>query len=84
MREFYRGLADGRSVSSALREAQLVLYRDPQYRSPFFWAAFTLQGDMNRRPEISNGSTWWWFAAGGLAALVLIAIFGRRLSRRRR
>ena len=83
MREFYRGIADGLPVSAALRRAQLSLYNEPQFRSPFFWAAFTLQGDMNRRPEISSGSKLWWFAAGGLAVLVLIAIFGRRILKRR-
>ncbi len=76
MGEFYRGLADGQSVSTALRKAQLKLYRDPQFRSPFFWAAFTLQGDMNRRPDISSGLSRWWFTA--IPILILAGIFLRR------
>lgn len=87
MKEFYRGMANGLSVSAALREAQLALYRDPQFRSPFFWAAFTLQGDMNRRPDIGSGSYAWWFV--GLSAMFVVAgivlwkKFGRRLATRR-
>lgn len=87
MKEFYRGMANGLSVSAALREAQLALYRDPQFRSPFFWAAFTLQGDMNRRPDIGSGSYAWWFV--GLSAMFVVAgivlwkKFGRRLPTRR-
>lgn len=84
MKEFYRGMANGRPVSAALRDAQLALYRDPQFRSPFFWAAFTLQGDMNRKPDIGSGLSAWW--VGGLAAM--IAVFGlvvwKLVGRRRR
>ncbi len=46
MKEFYeRMAADGMSPSAALRAAQIKLYQDPQFRSPFFWAAFTVHGD---------------------------------------
>lgn len=85
MREFYSGLARGLSVSSALREAQLTLYRDPQYRSPFFWAAFTLQGDMNRRPEIgaSNRAQIWSYAIPAGLLLVILAIVWRQRSARK-
>jgi CHAT domain-containing protein len=80
MREFYSGMARGLTVSAALREAQLTLYRDPQFRSPFFWASFTLQGDMNRRPEIGSSvlSTWW---PAAIPVLILIGLLAaRRLS----
>jgi CHAT domain-containing protein len=43
---FYREmLAEGRSPAAALREAQLAMWRQPRWRSPFYWAAFVLQGD---------------------------------------
>jgi len=46
MKEFYgRMVSDGMSPSAALRAAQIKLYQDPQFRSPFFWAAFTVHGD---------------------------------------
>jgi len=54
MKEFYRGMAgDALTPSQALRKAQIKLWNNPQYRSPFYWAAFTLQGDPNVRPEIA-------------------------------
>ena len=82
MRELYTGMADGLSVSSALRKSQLALYRDPQFRSPFFWAAFTVHGDMNRRPVIGTGLSLWWFAT--LPFLLLTGFLARRLFSRKR
>lgn len=55
MTEFYRGMAqDGLTVSAALRQAQIQLYSDPRYRSPFYWAAFTMHGNYDRVPQIST------------------------------
>jgi CHAT domain-containing protein/tetratricopeptide (TPR) repeat protein len=48
MTSFYRNLAArGSSVSrsEALRQAGLGMLRSEGYRHPFYWAAFTLQGD---------------------------------------
>lgn len=49
MKRFYddllrRGLPPG----AALREAQNNLRQTPRWRSPYYWAAFTLQGEYNR------------------------------------
>lgn len=44
---FYRFMwRDGLSPSAALRQAQLTLRRDPRWISPFYWAAFVLQGEL--------------------------------------
>ncbi len=49
MKRFYRGmLAEHLSPAAALRAAQLSLRRERRFRDPFFWAAFTLQGDWRR------------------------------------
>jgi CHAT domain-containing protein len=46
MRRFYSGiLIDKRRPAEALRAAQLSLMKEPKYASPFYWAAFTLQGE---------------------------------------
>lgn len=46
MRRFYRGmLTENLSPAAALRAAQLSLRGERRFRDPFFWAAFTLQGD---------------------------------------
>jgi CHAT domain-containing protein len=33
--------------AEALRQAQLELRKDKQWTSPYYWAAFELQGDWN-------------------------------------
>lgn len=46
MGHFYRSLlAEGRPPAAALRQAQLLMLREPRWRDPYFWAAFVLQGD---------------------------------------
>lgn len=46
MERFYRGmLSEHLAPAAALRAAQLDLRRERRYRDPFFWAAFTFQGD---------------------------------------
>ncbi|MEM8602527.1 MAG: CHAT domain-containing protein [Cyanobacteria bacterium P01_H01_bin.121] len=43
---FYQGLLqDDLAPAAALRQAQVQLQTNPQWRSPYYWAAFTLQGD---------------------------------------
>jgi CHAT domain-containing protein len=44
MTAFYRNLAS-KGKAGALRQAGLEMLRAPAYRHPFYWAAFTLQGD---------------------------------------
>jgi CHAT domain-containing protein len=46
MTELYRAyLGRGRSPSAALRAAQIEILRRPQWHSPYYWAAFVLQGE---------------------------------------
>jgi CHAT domain-containing protein/predicted negative regulator of RcsB-dependent stress response len=46
MGEFYREmLVKGSRPADALRAAQLHMWRQQRWRSPYFWAAFTLQGE---------------------------------------
>lgn len=81
MTEFYRGLASGDlTVAAALREAQIKMYKDPRYRSPFFWAAFTLQGDYDKKTQISAGFRTWTYPAGAVC-LLLMGFYLFRVSR---
>jgi CHAT domain-containing protein len=41
---FYRGLANGLSVPSALTAARQSLVRDARYRHPYYWAAYYASG----------------------------------------
>lgn len=46
MSRFYRGMFEEElSPSAALRSAQLAMWRESEWHSPFFWGAFVLQGE---------------------------------------
>jgi len=46
MRRFYSGILQGKlSPAAALRAAQLAMWHDKQWSSPYYWGAFTLQGE---------------------------------------
>jgi CHAT domain-containing protein len=46
MARFYRGmLVEKLPPSAALRAAQISLMKEKQWQAPFYWAAFTLQGE---------------------------------------
>lgn len=46
MQRFYAHmLRDGMRPAAALRAAQLSMHADPRWKAPFYWAAFTLQGE---------------------------------------
>jgi CHAT domain-containing protein len=45
MKEFYQRRKGGEPADEALRTAQLEMLGRPRWRSPYFWAAFTLSGD---------------------------------------
>ncbi|MEM9164266.1 MAG: CHAT domain-containing protein, partial [Cyanobacteria bacterium P01_F01_bin.4] len=44
--QFYQALAQTKtSKAEALRQAQLALLRDPNYRHPTYWSAYVLVGN---------------------------------------
>ena len=47
MVQFYKGMLgkEGLSPASALREAQKSLWKEGRWQSPYYWAAFVLQGE---------------------------------------
>jgi CHAT domain-containing protein/uncharacterized protein HemY len=46
MGRFYSSmLKNGRAPSAALRQAQIEMAEQKRWRSPYYWAAFTIQGD---------------------------------------
>jgi CHAT domain-containing protein len=46
MVKFYKKmLQDGLKPAAALRAAQIELWRQNQWQAPYYWAAFTLQGE---------------------------------------
>jgi len=48
MVKFYKKmLQDGLKPAAALRAAQLEMWQNSQWKEPYYWAAFTLQGEWN-------------------------------------
>jgi CHAT domain-containing protein len=55
MKNFYEILANENTTSAkALQKAQIKMWESGRYKSPFYWAAFTVQGDFTRKPDISK------------------------------
>jgi CHAT domain-containing protein/tetratricopeptide (TPR) repeat protein len=42
---FYQAILKGNSAASALHDAQMQLLQQKEWQNPYYWAAFTLQGD---------------------------------------
>ena len=81
MKTFYGAMKDENlTPSQALRQAQIKLRRNPQYQSPFYWAAFTVQGDFRNVPKLSGGSRNWVY----LSALIPFGLIGIYLFRKRK
>jgi|RhiMethySRZTD1v2_1073278.scaffolds.fasta_scaffold11797_3 Uncharacterized protein conserved in bacteria len=48
MARFYEGMwRKGMTPAEALRQAQIEMLKDPRWQHPYYWAAFTLQGNGN-------------------------------------
>jgi CHAT domain-containing protein len=46
MKRFYQHmLQDKKPAAAALRQAQVEMWQQKQWRSPYYWAAFVLQGE---------------------------------------
>jgi CHAT domain-containing protein/Tfp pilus assembly protein PilF len=47
MKRFYQGMlgTEALSPAGALRQAQLTIWKEKQWRKPYYWAAFVLQGE---------------------------------------
>ncbi|QCX01583.1 CHAT domain-containing protein [Aggregatimonas sangjinii] len=60
---FYEGLSEGKSKSEALRHAKLRYLEtidDDLLKHPYYWAAFTVSG--NVAPLEDKTNKWWWLS----------------------
>lgn len=58
MKSFYKAmLEEGLKPAAALRKAQMEMWQQKRWRSPYYWAAFTLQGDWNREVVVKTRDT---------------------------
>ena len=59
MKYFYSNmLQHGMPPAAALREAQNTIRKDPRWSSPYYWAAFTFQGDYDQHIRVASPG-WW-------------------------
>ncbi len=85
MRGFYESmLQQGLSTGAALRAAKLQMIKQKEWRQPFFWAGFVLQGEYTNHIAVENN--WWrhpgWVLLGLLILLPLgVVVFRRRKPR---
>jgi CHAT domain-containing protein len=78
MKQFYANMLQrGMPPGTALREAQNSIRQNPRWRSPYYWAAFTLQGEYNQpiRHKGAAGSRLKIAAATGLGILLVAALW---------
>jgi len=55
MKHFYTNMLQrGMTPAAALRAAQNHIREQPQWRSPYYWAAFTFQGDYQQSIKVSS------------------------------
>jgi CHAT domain-containing protein len=46
MKRFYQKMiVEKQKPGAALREAQVLMWKDERWREPYYWAGFTLQGE---------------------------------------
>jgi CHAT domain-containing protein/tetratricopeptide (TPR) repeat protein len=92
MKQFYRRmLGEGMTPAAALREAQIAMWRQKRWRSPYYWAAFVLQGEYEGAINIPGETPRFagrQAAMGSAVALTLTLLGGsiytvRRKKRRR-
>ena len=85
MASFYEAmLKDGMAPSVALRQAKLKIYQQRQWRSPYYWSAFVIQGEF--RPAVRTWreflhSRWLWTITallGVMSWMLYSRIKGRR------
>lgn len=82
MKNFYASMADENlTPSQALRSAKIKMMQNPRFKSPFYWAAFTIQGDYKRTPNLSGN---WNYKTYLLILLLPIFLFGTWIWLKRR
>jgi CHAT domain-containing protein/Flp pilus assembly protein TadD len=81
METFYRNmLENGLPPARALRESQISLMTSGQYKSPFYWAAFTVSGRYNEPLSVSRKGNLmvWGSVFAGVAVFICILLWRRR------
>ncbi|HEV2882017.1 MAG TPA: CHAT domain-containing tetratricopeptide repeat protein [Pyrinomonadaceae bacterium] len=85
MKHFYSFmLNDGLSPSAALRQSQLAMQKQKQWRDPFYWAAFVIQGQYREGTNLGYHKNDMTGSLTALAAFALSLSLGAVHLKRRR
>jgi CHAT domain-containing protein/tetratricopeptide (TPR) repeat protein len=89
MKRFYENMLQKRMTpAAALREAQNSVRQEPRWRSPYYWAGFTLQGEYRQVIKSTTADATVLspkiIVAGSLFALLALAAWGYRRYRVKR
>jgi hypothetical protein len=88
MKRFYSNLLQhGMSSAEALRAAQNSIRQEPEWASPYYWGAFTIQGEYQQiiRPvEQGTGVALRWKIVIAVWLLILLASLAWWYRRRRK
>jgi CHAT domain-containing protein len=89
MRHFYRAMfKDGLPPAAALREAKKALWREKRWRSPYYWAAFVLQGEYRQsikaEAPVSDGAPKAFVIMAIILLLLLLMGMMLRAAKKRR
>jgi len=87
MKRFYANMLQrAMTPASALRAAQNSIRQEPQWRAPYYWAAFTFQGDYRQviKPPAKVDSRYARMGLGGALLMLLAGTFWYRHHRRTR
>jgi len=83
MRQFYTNmLQKGMTPADGLRQAQNSIRQRPEWRAPYYWAGFTLQGEYRQVIKLASatgatGLYWKIIIIGALALLTVAALWYR-------
>jgi CHAT domain-containing protein/predicted negative regulator of RcsB-dependent stress response len=69
-------LQEGLSPSDALRHAQLEMLKRRQWREPYYWAAFVIQGRYDNKLKIDNNNSHTERLIGPALAVLLLSLLG--------
>jgi hypothetical protein len=86
MKHFYEGMfQEGLTPAAALRKAKITMMNQPRWCAPYFWAAFTLQGEYRNAIQVPPQ----YFlpyrlitVITGVLALVVLVLYARKFRTR--
>ena len=73
MKHFYSNmLQNGMPPAAALREAQNTIRKDRRWSSPYYWSAFTFQGNYDQRISVPSPGGW----SNRMKVVVVVSVVG--------